>query len=125
MQSIARKYLLPLGLVLGLGSGAAVYLLARTQEDPELWLASARTRQLEARVSNPRADRHRPYDLPRAGPSTSPPPPLSALAALERRGDTLGIATAYLIRGQLAEAEPYLARAGSSPEADSDRAIIA
>src|SRR4051812_34238034 len=84
-------------LLLTVATGARLW---RTQAggSDALWLGAAPSRLLEARVSQPEADRWRPYDVPRAERSAATPPPLTELGELERRGDQRGIAAAYLIR---------------------------
>ncbi|XXF80482.1 CHAT domain-containing protein [Myxococcaceae bacterium GXIMD 01537] len=108
---------------------AVVYVSqAPRQVPPEVWLAEAPTRSLEARVSDGRADRHRPYDVARSpvGGSAGPrSPSLEALAALERQQDFRGIAAAWLVRGDWKPASEYLARGTPGPDADSDLAIVA
>jgi tetratricopeptide (TPR) repeat protein len=91
-----------------------------------LWLTGAPTRRIEARVSYPAADAHRPYETLRAERPTPPPPaPLQELARLEEAGDAHGIAAAYLLRGASEQAATWLERAGASPDVDSDRAVLA
>ena len=93
---------------------------------PALFLASAPTRTLEARVSYPGADLHRPYGPLRSGDAgATPPAPLTELARLEAEGDVHGLAAAYLVRGNTEMAAPYLAKAAESPDVASDRAVLA
>jgi len=107
---------------------AVVYTGLGTQPvSPQVWLADASTRSLEARVSDGRADRHRPYDVPRSGPGDTGQrsPSLEGLAALERQQDFHGIAAAWLVRGDWKQAAEYLSRASPGPDVDSDLALIA
>ncbi|HZI12314.1 MAG TPA: CHAT domain-containing protein [Myxococcus sp.] len=100
---------------------------AAAPADGKLFLASAPSRTLEARVSYPDADLHRPYGPLRSGDAGggSPPAPLRELARLEAAGDVHGLAAAYLVRGNLEMAAPYLAKAGDSPDVASDKAVLA
>lgn len=131
----ARRYRWRPRVISGLAMAAALVLavsfslrLGRTPAaggDPNLWLAQAPTRLLEPRLSGADADRHRPYDVPRAAGQPALTPPLSALAALEQQGDVRSIAEAYLIRRQPEQALQYLARAGASAEVEVDRSAAA
>ncbi len=99
---------------------------ASEQAPPALFLADAPTRTLEARVSYPGADMHRPYGALRSGDAGAPPPaPLRELARMEEAGDVHGLAAAYLVRGNTQMAAPYLATAAESPDVASDRAVLA
>ncbi len=93
---------------------------------PALFLAGAPSRTLEARVSYPGADLHRPYGPMRSGDAGGgvPPAPLQELARLEAAGDVHGLAAAYLVRGNLEMAAPYLAQAADSPDVASDKAVL-
>lgn len=93
---------------------------------PALFLADAPTRTIEARVSYPGADVHRPYGPMRSGDAGAvPPAPLRELARMEAEGDVHGLAAAYLVRGNTQMAAPYLAKAGDSPDVASDKALLA
>jgi hypothetical protein len=93
---------------------------------PALFLANAPTRTIEARVSYPGADLHRPYGPLRSGDAGAPPPaPLRELARMEAAGDVHGLAAAYLVRGNTEMAAPYLAKAAESPDVASDKAVLA
>ncbi|HEX8438038.1 zf-HC2 domain-containing protein [Archangium sp.] len=116
----------------GVGLGIAIAVLgafffARPRKPSgDLWLANAETRPREARLSYPAADVYRPHGTTRAGaPTVLPPLPLQELAALEEAKDFHGLATAWLLRGNPIQAAPYLAKAGHSPDLDSDRALLA
>lgn len=107
---------------------AMVYTsLGTRQVPPEVFLAEASTRSLEARVSDGRADRYRPYDVPRSGSGDSGhrSPSLEGLATLEHQQDFHGIAAAWMVRGDWKQAAEYLARAAPGPDVDSDLALIA
>jgi len=112
-------------LLLSVVTGASLWRGWAGGGDDELWLARAPSRLLEARVSRPEADRFRPYDVVRAPSAPVPTPPLTALGALERRGDQRGIAVAYLVRRQPAQAKPYLPAEDASAEAQVDRSAAA
>src|SRR5262249_54986784 len=58
------------------------------------------------------------------GAAALPAPPLPALARLEQRGQLVAIADAYLLRGQAAQAHPYLDRAPPTADALSTRAVL-
>ena len=93
---------------------------------PALFLADAPTRTIEARVSYPGADVHRPYGPLRSGDAGAvPPAPLRELARMESEGDVRGLAAAYLVRGNTQMAAPYLAKADDSPDVVSDKAVLA
>lgn len=123
-----------LAVATGVALAASVLLLVVVSRGParvppEVWLAQAPTRGLQARLSDARADHYRPYDVPRSGPvgagQGAPPPSLEALAALERQGDFRGIAGAWMVRGEWKQAAEYLARATPGPDVDSDEAVVA
>ncbi|HEY8206554.1 MAG TPA: CHAT domain-containing protein [Myxococcaceae bacterium] len=111
-------------LVLSVVTGAALWRTLSGGSE-ELWLGGSGSRLLEARVSRAEADRWRPYGVVRAEKSTVPTPSLTDLGALERRGDQLGIAVAYLIRRQPEQAAPYLDKLSPGAEAEVDRAAAA
>lgn len=83
------------------------------------------TRSLEARLTWPPADAYRPHDTPRSERSTPSAPPLRLLAWLEEQGDYRGLVALSLLHGERASAQAWLERAGSSPDTDSDRAVVA
>jgi CHAT domain-containing protein len=112
-------------LLLSVATGAGLWRSWGAGSDGELWLSNAPSRLLEARVSRPEADRFRPYDVARAPTVAVPTPPLTALGALERRGDRRGIAVAYLVRRQPAQAEPYLDAEDTGAEVQVDRSAAA
>ena len=87
-------------------------------------LASAPTRPLEARFSRREADHFRRYapDLAPAAPARMP---LKQLAALEDKGDLVGVATAFALAGDFARADALLERVPRAPSVDSDRAAVA
>lgn len=100
--------------------------LRPTPPSADLWLARAAARPLESRLTHPGADAYRPYDASRAGtPVPAPPLALRELAALEETRDIRGLAAAYLLRGNAAQATSLLDNAEHSPDLDSDRAVLA
>jgi cellulose synthase operon protein C len=113
------------GLALAASLLAVVYVSQPRSVPGEVWLAEAPTRGLEARLSDPRADRHRPYDVPRSGGQGRGSPPLEGLATLERQQDFRGIAAAWLVRGDARRAEEFLARLPVGPDMHSDLAAAA
>jgi hypothetical protein len=121
-------------LAAALGIGAAMVGLparwtsASEPVPPALFLSNAPTRTLEARVSYPGADVFRPYGPLRsgdAGAAAPSPAPLRELARMEEAGNMHGLAAAYLVRGNMQMAAPYLAKAAESPDVASDRAVLA
>ncbi|NMO16512.1 CHAT domain-containing protein [Pyxidicoccus fallax] len=89
-------------------------------------LALAPTRSLEARLSWSGASAHRPYGVLRSGEERPKElVPLKELAKLEEAGDLHGLATGHLLRGEREQAAEYLQRAPSTPDVDSDRAVVA
>jgi tetratricopeptide (TPR) repeat protein len=90
-------------------------------------LALAPTRSLEARLSYAGASGWRPYNVKRSG-NERPRElvPLETVAKLEKAGDYHGVGTSYLLRGEREQAADSLSRvAASSPDVDSDRAVVA
>jgi hypothetical protein len=84
------------------------------------------TRTLEARLSHPQADLHRPYHPAIRGQTGKATRlPLEVLARLESQGDLRGLAATYLLQGAPELAATYLERAGDGPEVLSDRAVVA
>ena len=89
-------------------------------------LALAPTRSLEARLSYGGASAWRPYGVKRSGTERAlEMVPLSTQAKLEKAGDVHGLATTYLLRGERDSAAEYLGKLSTSPDVDSDRAVVA
>jgi tetratricopeptide (TPR) repeat protein len=103
----------------------AVVFVSGGAREQDVWVAQAPTRTLEARLTWPSADRYRPYVPMRGGAATEAPLSLRSLAGMEERGELLGIAAAYLLRGDTKQAEAFLGRAPSSLDRDCDRAVVA
>lgn len=121
-----RRSRAPIMIVAGLALAAAVVAVIvwpRSQPAPQVALATAPTRSLEGRIAYAPADRHRGYAIVRGAPSATEQIPLDALASLERRGDAHGVAAGYLLLGDPARAETYLAKA-TGPDAAADRALV-
>jgi tetratricopeptide (TPR) repeat protein len=121
----ARPVVFGAGMALAAGVALMVYVSQPRTVPPEVWLAAAPTRGLEARVSDARADRYRPYDVPRSGGGGVASPPLEGLATLERQQDFQGIAAAWLVRGEGKRAAEFLARMQLGPDVHSDLAAVA
>jgi hypothetical protein len=95
--------------------------------NPEVaWLSPGPVRFIEARLSHPAAERHRPYHAEvRGNGGATSGPSLQVLAQLEAKGDFRGLAAAYLMRGAPELAASYLQQAEDSPEVFNDRAVLA
>jgi hypothetical protein len=102
--------------------------LASTPPTPEsdVWLAERPSRLLEARLSHPGADQHRPAAAKMMGGDGSAEElPLGDLALLEKH-DPRGLAAAYLVRDDPSLADQALRRLeglAPSPDVESDRAV--
>ncbi|NVJ26053.1 CHAT domain-containing protein [Myxococcus sp. AM011] len=116
---------LPLALAAGLAAWVLVTRSASSADSSELWLGQTPGRTLEARLTHPSADRHRPYEVMRSGGDKPRALSLRELAKLEEAGDERGIASAYLLRGDPAQAGAFLDKLETSPDLDSDRAALA
>lgn len=89
-------------------------------------LAIAPLRTLEARLSYAGAAHYRPYEVQRSGEGPARDSvPLKTLGRMEEAGDFHGLAALYLLRGELGQASDNLRRAPQTPDADSDRAVLA
>jgi cellulose synthase operon protein C len=87
-------------------------------------IALAATRPLEARLSAPAFDRHRPYRVDR-GAASPERVPLAALAALEQRGERAALVAALVLTDDLTRARATLDASPPSAARDSDRAAVA
>lgn len=129
--SWSRRRRVGLSVVLG-GALAAAFALAvlRTPgldggNTPET-LALAPTRSTEARLSYGGASGWRPYGVKRSGNERPVERvPLETQAKLEKKGDLHGLATTFLLQGEKDQAAEYLGKLSSSPDVDSDRAVVA
>jgi Tfp pilus assembly protein PilF len=122
---------------LAAASAAAILaIVAVVVRDPPLhevevpedaYLANNSERWNEARVSTPAADEYRPQASVPMGDAQAPEGlPLEALAALNSRGDRLGLAAVYLVRndpGLADQALHELSKLERSPDRDNDRAV--
>ncbi|NOJ80507.1 CHAT domain-containing protein [Myxococcus xanthus] len=116
----------PLALAAGLAALVLVPQTQPTDSAPGLWLAEAATRPLEVRLTHPGADGHRPYQVMRSGAGARPQAlALRELARLEEAADHRGIASAFLLRGDLAQASAFLDKLPASADLDTDRAALA
>jgi len=107
---------------------ALVYLASRPgdpQHAPAPLLVLAERRAIEGRLTYPAADRYRPYDVARGetGAARDVTPP-ERIAELSQRGDSRGVASAYLLAGDYRHAAEYLERTPRTPDVDSDRALL-
>ncbi|MBJ6761436.1 tetratricopeptide repeat protein [Myxococcaceae bacterium JPH2] len=106
-------------------SAIFVYRQAPSDVPGVVFLEDMGTRGLEERLSHPRADHWRPYGPMRGSESTVEALPLRPLADLEEREDLRGVAAAYLLRGDLRQAEAFLEREKPSADRDNDLAVVA
>ncbi len=128
LRPIRRRVLVAALSAMAAAAVLLVYLAVRSrvprQDSPTL-LALAEQRSIEGRLSYPGADRYRPYAVNRgeedAARDITPP---EKIAELSQRGDTHGVASAYLLAGDHGHAAEYLKRTPSSPDVDSDRALL-
>ncbi|RKH57964.1 zf-HC2 domain-containing protein [Corallococcus llansteffanensis] len=93
-----------------------------------VFLENQPTRELEARLSHPRADQWRRYSPMRGGTDVAEaqqPLPLRPLAEMEERKDFRGIVAAYVLHGQWQQAQAVLAREPASLARDNDLAVVA
>ncbi|MEO6774836.1 MAG: hypothetical protein ABI467_17810, partial [Kofleriaceae bacterium] len=81
-------------------------------------------RELEPRFAWPGADRHRPYDPPRARSGEAERLSFDLLAAVEHTGDPRALAAAQILAGNLPAAATELGKQ-TSADAASDRAALA
>ena len=81
-------------------------------------------RRLDARLTHPRADRHRPLSVRRDGTTDTPAIPYRHLWQLERAGDAHGVVAAQLHFGQPAQALARLQAMPPTADVDSDRAAV-
>jgi len=97
--------------------------VSAAREEAALWMLDRATRPVEPRLSSRPMWRHRPLEVAR-GEEAREPPSLSALARLQRQGDRVAIAEAYLLRGQVETAQPYLEVLPPTADALSTRAAL-
>ncbi len=113
-------------LVSAVAAAAAVVLvvkLPRTEADP---YGLGESRPLEARLTHAGASEYRRYDVARdASSGSARAVPLAGLARMEEKGDVHGVATGHLLRGERDQAALLLAKASTSADVQSDRAVVA
>ena len=116
---------------MGVAAAAAVAMVVYVSlpvagPSPELWLAQAPTRELEARLSLSPLETHRPFMPMRSGGSSEAEPvPLPELARLDEQRDAVAIAAAFLVRGDAEQARGFLEAAPASAERDNALAVVA
>jgi hypothetical protein len=88
-------------------AGAAGWLQRRSAREPR-W-TPGRTRPLEARLSDARADVYRPFEPPR-GTGATPMPDYRLLEHLQRRENRRGLASLLLQMGLRGQADALLGR---------------
>ena len=106
--------------VTALMAAAGLVIVWRAARPQPIVLAQATTRPLEARLSDARADRWRPYAA-----AAREEVRVDTLAELQKRGDWHGLADAAILDGQLDRAAAALERACASADVESDRAALA
>ncbi|HEX3482363.1 MAG TPA: CHAT domain-containing protein [Kofleriaceae bacterium] len=117
------------GAGFGITAAAALALLvvrprpSATSEPVALALAPARG--IEIRLSHALAARHRPYDTLRSSANLGEPIPPTVIAQLDVAGDCQGVATAYVLAGELVRADERYRRCPAGTEVDADRAGLA
>lgn len=126
-----RRILLPFALGgLALAAAAAVLLVPRVRapsgpSEAPVPLALGPTRSFEMRLTHPGADRYRPWERLRGSSVQASAPDLEALARLQRKGDTRGLVTRWLLDGDVGQAKAALARAAADRGLDNERGVVA
>jgi tetratricopeptide (TPR) repeat protein len=124
-----RRHVQIAGLALAAAAGVAIYVAlpqpGAPGEPPQVAVALAPKRVIEARLAWHGAAGYRVYDVPRAGEPPHESIAMRTLADLEARGDVHGVGALSLLNGERRRAAEYLERAGDSPDAISDRAALA
>ncbi|MFP2933611.1 CHAT domain-containing protein, partial [Pyxidicoccus sp. 3LG] len=90
----------------------------------QFWAERRASARIEARLTHPEADKHRPRTSSGGCPVPPEPIPLRDLARLEEAGDWGGIAAAYALQGEWNQAASFLERMPASPDRDSDLAAV-
>ncbi len=118
-----------------LAAGLAAYCVARGPGEPgvaeaavgeQVAAALAPERSMLPRLSWAPVDRHRPYDVVRAGGAGAREAlSFELLAKIERLGDPRALAAAHVLIGNVERAGQVLETAGESADAWSDRAALA
>ncbi|NBD07417.1 MULTISPECIES: zf-HC2 domain-containing protein [Corallococcus] len=119
----------PLALAASLCAIVVPRMMPVAQVPAVVFLENQSTRELEARLSDPRADQWRRYSPMRGGAegteAVQAPLPLRPLAEMEERKDFRGIVAAYVLHGQWQQAQAVLAREPASLARDNDLAVVA
>ncbi|WP_164008327.1 CHAT domain-containing protein [Pyxidicoccus trucidator] len=90
----------------------------------QFWAERRAAARIEARLTHPEADKHRPRTSSGGCPIPPEPIPLRDLARLEEAGDWGGIAAAYALQGEWNQAASFLERMPPSSNRDSDLAAV-
>ncbi|RKH72997.1 zf-HC2 domain-containing protein [Corallococcus aberystwythensis] len=119
----------PLAMAASLCAIFVPRMMTDTEVPAVVFLENQTTRELEARLSDPRADQWRRYSPMRGGADGAEAGkgtlPLRPLAEMEERKDFRGIVAAYVLHGQWQQAQAVLAREPASLARDSDLAVVA
>jgi cellulose synthase operon protein C len=115
--------LVPAGIIGALAAAAVVLMSMRVVrlEHEQVQLALAPSRGVEVRFSSSPFDKHRPYEVERGAVSREDIP-LTALVALEKRGDRGALAVAQALRGEVTQARAALLAIAGSPQREADLA---
>lgn len=122
-----RRWLIPAVAAAALAAAALAVVVSRDRGEPPVApvaLALADQRGVEVRFSAAAFDRHRPYAVSR-GAAGRESFSLTALAALERRGERPTLAAAQAARGEVDQARALLEASPPSPARDADLAAVA
>jgi len=120
-EALRARWRAAAAVAAGMAAVATAAVAVMAVQLSELRMLQSPVRAMEVRLPN------RPHQQlsPARGPEeASPELPLLALGWLTWRGDSLGIAEAYLVRGQLQPAERWLARAEVGADALAARAAL-
>jgi len=123
-----RRPLQVAGVALAVAASVTIYLALPRGGGPgapQVAVALAPRRVVEARLAWRGAADYRTYDVPRAGEPPHESIAMRTLADLEARGDLHGVGALALLNGERRRAADYLARAGDSADVVSDRAALA
>ncbi len=123
------RVVVPLAMAASLCAMVVPRMMPAAEVPAIVFLQNQSTRELEARLSDPRADNHRPYSPMRGGAegveAGKVTLPLRPLAEMEERKDFRGIVAAYVLHGQWQQAQAVLAREPASLARDIDLSVVA
>ncbi|MFB1479284.1 tetratricopeptide repeat protein [Corallococcus sp. RDP092CA] len=123
------RVVVPLAMAASLCAMVVPRMMPAAEVPAIVFLQNQSTRELEARLSDPRADNHRPYSPMRGGAEGAEAGkvtlPLRPLAEMEERKDFRGIVAAYVLHGQWQQAQAVLAREPASLARDIDLSVVA